>query len=232
MIIKSEKVKNAVALSFTLIMAVLWVIIVFVSGNKYLTYASVLTCAIFALINFSKEKSVVFQILAFAFTLVADFFLMILEGSYKTVAMSTFLIAQIFYALKILLYARSKAEKRLQIVLRGTLSVIGGLAVFIVLRENTEALFVISVIYYINLILSAVFAYIHFDKGCEQKLTAIGLTLFALCDITIGFDFLIDIFSLGKTSVLYKINHLKISLVHVFYYPSQTLLSLSVLKSK
>ena len=218
---------------FILITAILWITVTFIYGNKFIAYSCVLTCFLFSLLFFKSEKLVLVQVVALLFTCGADVFLILLEGELKTLAMVIFLCAQVCYAIKTLLFANSKRERLIQIILRVSLSIVGGTAVLVVLKAQAQALFVISVIYYVNLILSAVFSFIHFNEGTNQKLTAIGLTLFALCDVTIGFDFLIDIFSLSSKSFLYKLTHLPFSLVHLFYYPSQTLLSLSVLtKSK
>jgi hypothetical protein len=224
-----EKAKNIIAPSFVFVMTALWIIIVFISSNRYIAYAGVVACFAFSLLFINRTNLVLVQVLAFAFTVIADFFLILLEGEHKTIAMLSFLIAQGFYALKTLLYAKSKREKRVQLILRLALSIVGGALVFIVLKSQAQALFVISVVYYVNLILSVIFSYMHFKGGKNQKLTAIGLSLFSLCDITIGFDFLIDIFSLGASSLIYKIVSLPINLVHFFYYPSQTLLAVSVL---
>ncbi len=216
--------------TFIFIQFTAWMTLIFAQGSwlHYLSYGSVVLCFIYAMVCSYTEKDSVFQLGACFFTAIADFFLILLKGEQKTLAMCAFLIAQGFYACRTFLLAEEVREKKLQITLRAVFSVIGGAAVGIVLQEKAEALFVISVVYYVNLILSMVFAFMHFHKSLSAKLLAIGLLCFALCDISIGFDFLIDIFSLSEGNFIYFIAHLPVSFVTIFYPPSQALLCLSV----
>ena len=135
-----------------------------------------------------------------------------------------FLTAQMFYAARTLLYAKSKREKLYNVGARAIGSVLISLIAALVLKEETNALIIVSLIYYVNLLVSIVFAYLHFG---DNKHLPIGLTLFALCDVFVGFAELIHIFSLTENHIIYKLTHLPVYLDSVFYHPSQVLLSFS-----
>jgi hypothetical protein len=141
-----------------------------------------------------------------------------------------FLIAQAAYAMKTLRFATSEREKRLHAVLRLSFSIIGAAATLLILGKDCEALFVISVVYYANLLISMVISFVH-SRSKEALITGIGLLLFALCDISIGFDFLIDIFSLGEGDLIFDFMEKSPSFVYIFYPPSQAVLAISALFS-
>lgn len=224
----------------------IWIILLggFSGTHKYFAYGGVLLCLLFSSVLASvppyekrlteapikfMERGRVLQLGAFIFTALADLFLILLEGRNKTLAMVFFLTAQIFYALRVLRFFESKRARRAVVYIRIALSLVGAAAVFAVLGAKTEALFVISVVYYVNLVFSLILSVIC-HSSTEAKITAIGLLSFALCDISIGFDFLIDIFSLTEGNFIYDLMHSPIHFVDLFYPPSQTLLAVSVLK--
>lgn len=216
--------------AFCAVQFVVWILLIFVKkipNPHVLSYAATLFCLAVTLFFCRKQTDWALQAAAFLFTCIADFFLVLLMGEQKTLAMCAFLCAQICYAWRTLLFAKTAKERWLNVVLRLVLSALAAVAVVAVLREKAEPLFVISLVYYANLILSIVFSFAHFKDGIVPKLTAIGLLCFSLCDITIGFDFLINIFSLSQGNLIYEIVHLPVSLVTVFYPPSQAILCAS-----
>ena len=234
---KKDTLLNCKRISLFAFIAVefaLWMLILFADFGgmlmRCISYGSVVLCFAYSLFYLEGKKDSLLQSGALLFTAVADFFLILLGGQHKTLAMCAFLCAQIFYAARIYLLASSEAEKKLQLILRLCTSTLGALLVLLVLREGAEALFVISVVYYVNLILSMCFAFAHCKEGLGVLLLAIGLLCFALCDISIGFDFLVDIFSLEEGNFIYTVVSLPISFVNVFYPPSQTLLCISAKK--
>ena len=221
-------VKKIAVVLFVIIQTVLWFLIMFAKISVFnVSYFSLCLTFVYVIIFASHDKISAFQILAFAFTLIADYHLILLGGGDKVFAMVAFNVAQLFYALKTLAFANSRGEKLLQIILRVAGSIIGGVATILIVKP-VQVLHVISVIYYVNLLISLVFSFIHFKGWLNQKLTAIGLLCFALCDVSIGFTFLIDIFSIPSGSILHSHTSLPVSMVNIFYYPSQLLLALSV----
>ena len=245
------KFNKAIAFTtlFAIIEAALWITApaVGVPSDKYFLFSSVALAFIFAAALFidTARKNLsspsfkptlshalgcgrAMQFTALLFTLFADYLLILKDGERKTLAMVFFLIAQMAYAMKTLRFATSEKERRLHTVSRLSLSFIGAVVTLLVLGKDCEALFVISVVYYINLIISMVVAFIHSRSG-EALITGIGLLLFALCDISIGFYFLIDIFSLGTGDFIYDFITSVPSFVYIFYPPSQAVLTISAL---
>ena len=205
--------------------AAVYPVIIFRCGG-YATeiyYGGIVLCLLTALVFLRKELQTVLQAGALAFTCAADLFLILL-GKHRLLAMCFFLTAQMFYAARTLLYAKSKREKLYNVGARAIGSVLISLIAALVLKEETNALIIVSLIYYVNLLVSIVFAYLHFG---DNKLLPIGLTLFALCDVFVGFAELIHIFSLTENHIIYKLTHLPVYLDSVFYHPSQVLLSFS-----
>lgn len=214
---------------FILAQGAIWGVLLFadIGWHKYLAYANVALCFAYSFAFLRKENHTILQCGAFACTCVADFFLILLEGAYKTTAMFFFLGAQLLYAVRVFLLCEGQKEKSLQIWLRIAASAASLICLLAVLKEDAQLLFAVSLVYYVNLVISLIFAFIHWKQGISVRLLAVGLLCFACCDLSIGFDFLIDIFSLGESSFLYFITHLPISFVTLFYPPSQTLLCLS-----
>lgn len=189
-----------------------------------LYYGAILLCLISSVVFLHKNKQSALQVMALVFTCFADFFLILL-GSHKLLAMCFFLTTQICYAVRTVLMAKNARERVVNIAVRLLGSFLITLIAVLVLQEKTDALIVVSLIYYVNLLVSITFAFLHFQ---ENKLLAIGLLLFALCDVFIGLPFVIDIFSLTSEHFIYKLVHgSPIRLDCMFYQPSQVLLCLS-----
>ena len=94
------------------------------------------------------------------------------------------------------------------------------------LGEKCDAVALVSMFYYANLILNAVFACISFGKN---PLLAIGLVLFILCDTVIGLSLIDPYLTLPESSPIYAIIHPGFDLAWAFYLPSQALLAISLL---
>ena len=100
----------------------------------------------------------------------------------------------------------------------------------IVLKEKTDALSLISLFYYANLIMNIVFAFMQTKKS---TIFAIGLLLFAMCDFFIGLSVMADSYlQLSAENLLYKLNDLDFNFAWLFYVPSQACIALSLLKEK
>jgi len=198
------------------------------SIHTVLYYAAIVLCFLTSLVLLRLQKSSVFTSVALFFTVIADFFLILL-GTGKLIAMCAFTLTQIFYCFRTLSLARSKQERICNITLRLIASAIATIAVFVVLKEEAEPLFVISLVYYANLLMNIVFAFLHFKK---HPLFAVGLLLFAFCDALIGLSFVEDIFALPEGNFIDVLWSLPVHLESMFYQPAQVLLALSVLSER
>lgn len=226
--------KQIVLFAFIALQLVLYFVLNFAKLNNshYLSYGIVCLCLVFAIVYIFLDCHSYFAILAFIFTLIADYFLVLKGGEHKTLAMCFFMCAQIMYGAIVYLYAPYPKERIAQILTRIIISIIAIILAFIILKDKVQTLFIISVVYYFNMLISIVFAFYHFKKDLAIKLLAIGLVLFSLCDISIGLTFLVDIFSLGQNNIICKILNLPINYVNIFYPISQIVIACSVMIKK
>ena len=136
---------------------------------------------------------------------------------------------QICYFLRLYTYDENKTRKIFHILARIAASAIAIVATLTVLGSAADAVAIVSMFYYANLITNIVFAFVEFKKN---SIFAIGLLLFAMCDALIGFAFIDDYITVSPDSVIYKIIHPGFDLAWAFYLPSQALLSISLLPKK
>ena len=190
-------------------------------GSAFFSYVAIVCVALFALLTVRGEKDGHFIRLGILFTLFADYFLVIsydaeLEG------VLFFICAQLSYFAYLFAVENRGRVRFFNITTRVALSAVLVFVAFIVLGNDTDALAVASVIYYGNLLVNIVFAFLRYR---EEKLFAIGLVLFAMCDLCIGLDVLfgaylkLDI----SGSIFYSAYH---NLPWVFYQPSQVFIGL------
>ena len=225
-----QKCKKVWAVAFLAIAFTVWLLDIFwrPKGYHYVSYFFIVFCFVTSLIFIDKCKDKIFQSVALLFTAVADYFLILLQGQQKTLAMVFFLLAQVAYALRTVGFTKSKRERIVNLAVRaGASAIIATITAIVLAGDKDLPLFLLSVVYYANLVVSIVFSFLHCKEGKHILVTAIGLLLFSLCDISIGFDFLIDIFSLGQGNFIYDFMHSGVSFVAIFYPPSQALLAFS-----
>ena len=99
------------------------------------------------------------------------------------------------------------------------------LITILVLKESTDALALISLCYYANLVMNIIEGFTQFS--CN-RLFPIGLVLFLLCDTVIGLQMMASTYiPISDTSVLYSILYPGFNLAWFFYLPSQVLLAIS-----
>ena len=166
--------------------------------------------------------------IAMLFTLLADYFLVAIPVAKHTEGVVLFLGTQLFIFLHILFNEKDKKFRIANIVSRILLMLIITIVALIILGESVNALAIISVIYYANLCVNAVFAH---RSGRGGILLTVGLILFGLCDINVGLSALNDMYVGGfpEGSLLYNILNTEADLIWIFYIPSQTLIPLTLL---
>lgn len=169
--------------------------------------------------------------IAMLFTLAADFCLVALDEIKQLEGMVFFSGTQLFIFLHLLVRDEDKKSRKAHILVRLVLIAILVAATFIVLGSAADKLALISVIYYANLITSMIFA--PRDKR-GGWLLALGLLLFALCDINVGLAVLNDMYVGGfpEGSLLYNLVNADVDLAWIFYLPSQTVIPLTLLIDK
>lgn len=206
---------------FLAIELVLYVLILTTGGDLLVTssYVSIVLCFIFGLCHL--KKSTVLMVIGLACTVAADFFLVVCSPIEQLWGMVFFLMAQSLYAAKL---QRSSRNKTLLLV-RAVLIVLAEATTLMVLKEKTDALAVVSICYYANLIVNIIEA---FWVCHNNKLLPIGLVLFLLCDTVIGLQAACGVYlPISESSLIYKIIFMDFHLSWIFYLPSQVCIALS-----
>ena len=194
-----------------------------------LRYTAVIIACLFCFLFAEKSLPFLFTQIALLCTVGADFFLVYLEEIQQLPAMIFFSVTQIAYFLRLYFEDENKMRRKIHLILRAVISFLILLITFIVLQKNTDAVALVSMFYYANLILNAVFAFISFKKN---PIFAIGLLFFILCDTVIGFSLIGTYLPIAEGSFIYKIIQPGFDLAWAFYVPSQSLLAISLLPNQ
>ena len=184
------------------------------------SYLSIVLCFLFALQGIKHNP---LMVAGLACTVGADFCLVVCDPIRQLWGMVFFLGAQTLYAI----YLHWKQPNKIILWVRLALTVATGMIAVVVLKENTDALAVVSVCYYANLILNAVAAFTGWRKN---KLLPIAFVLFILCDTIIGLQVASGGYlPIAEGSVLYNLIFSGFNTAWLFYLPSQVLISLCCL---
>lgn len=177
-----------------------------------LRYVTIVLCFLFVLLFTRGLDSNLLKI-AFFFTIVADFFLLVID-KYYIFGLLAFVFGQIIYAYRLLLNNPIQIKKR---ILFYIITIIFAELIFILIfRDKVDFLMVISLMYFMILLNNVINSFIFFKNN---YLFALGLILFLLCDIFVGL-YNIELY-LDFTLFL------KLDLAWIFYIPSQVLIALS-----
>lgn len=191
-----------------------------------LRYTAIILACLFCILFAERSLSYLFTQTALVFTVAADFFLVYADPMQQLPGMLFFSVTQIAYFLRLYFEDENKTRRNLHVIIRATLSVAAILITLAVLGKNADAVALVSMFYYVNLILNLVFSFISFKKN---MIFAVALVLFILCDTVIGFSFIDAYLPIPETSVIYKIIYPGFDLAWAFYLPSQALLAVSLL---
>ena len=185
---------------------------------KYTSFGAIVLCFVHLLLHFKSCDKLFLG--GVACTVAADFCLVICSPIQQLWGMVFFLFAQGFYATRLHLTDRRKPL----LWIRLTLILVALSATVLVLRNNTDALALVSLCYYANLIFNLMMAFLHWKR---DKLLPFALVLFLLCDTVIGLQVACGGYlPISETSLLYRIIFMPFNLSWFFYLPSQVLISL------
>lgn len=216
-----KSVRFAIFAVFLTLEAVLYYFILTASGDLlvYASFFSIVLCFLYALLSPGKPNLWILG--GLACTVGADFCLVICQPIQQLWGMVFFLGAQSLYATKLHLDKPSKAL----LAARLGLTAVALAAVFVVLGDKADALAVVSLCYYANLIMNIVVSCTQFRKN---KLLPVAFVLFLLCDTVIGLQVAAGGYlPIAEGSLLHKIIFMDFNLSWLFYLPSQVLISLS-----
>ena len=194
-----------------------------------LRYTAIIMAVVFGIVLAEKSLSCLLTEIALVATLAADYFLVYLSEMKQLPAMLFFSVVHITYFLRLYHEDKKPSRRITRLALHPSLSLAMLGVTLAVLGENADALSLVSMFCYINLILNTVFAMITFR---QNSLLAIGLLLFLLCDTVIGLIFLKAYLPISPESLIYTVLYPGFDLAWAFYLPAQTLLAISLLPKR
>ena len=226
--IKNKKLLVILSATFLTVEAVLGVLL---QTSQHLTpinlrYTAVVLACLFFILFAEKSLSFLFTMLALLCTVGADYFLVYSEEMQQLLAMLFFSVTQLAYFLRLYFEDKSKTRRLVHLIVRIALSLVAIGVTLTVLKSNADGVAVVSMFYYVNLILNIIFAFVEFEK---PGVFAIGLLLFALCDTVIGLSLINTYLPISEESFIYKLINPGFDLAWAFYLPSQALLAVSLL---
>ena len=226
--LKNKKIIIPACILFVCVQAVLGYLIQRGEGSLITTrqYISVVLAALFCFLSVEKSKTYIFTQIALLATVGADYFLVHIPQRDQLNGMICFSIVQIFYFLRLIYEDDNKKRRTVHLILRASLSLVAICITLLVLKESADAVAVISVFYFANLILNTVFAFINFKRS---PILALGLICFLLCDAVIGLANIGPYMQLPSDSFIHKLLNPGFDPAWAFYVPSQALLSMSIL---
>lgn len=197
--------------------------------GRLLRFVTVVLACLFCTLFAERSWEYLLTQVALLLTVCADWFLVLPPSPNQLPGMLFFSVVQLAYAARLYLTAPSPSRRRVQIILRISLSALAMTATALVLGADTDAVAMISLFYYANLVLNIAFAW---TQASTQLIMAVGLTLFLLCDTLVGFAFLDGYLTVAEGSLIDRINHPGFDLAWAFYLPSQMLLAVSLLPKR
>ena len=218
MISANKIVKPALCL-FLLAELILYGMILTAGGDLLVlsSYSAILLCLFFCLV-FGKELWLVSGML---FTALADFCLVIQNPIQRLGGMIFFLLAQSCYGV----WLHRRNPNKYLLLARAILTVSAAVVTKAVLGSKSDALAIVSVCYYANLIMNIVSAFSRFRM---QKGFAIGLILFLPCDTVIGLQVAAGAYlPIAENGILGRILFMDFNLSWFFYLPSQVCIALT-----
>ena len=215
-----RKADRVLLCAFLALEAVLYACILLTDGDflRATSYLSIVLCFVYALLHLRRDNALVVG--GLLCTVGADFCLVVCSPIQQLYGMLFFLVAQTLYA--VWLYRRDR-NRPLLLVRAVLIVLVEGVAVW-VLGDALDALAVVSVCYYVNLVVNILAA---FWQRKRERVLPIALCLFLLCDTVIGLQVAAGGYlPIAEDSLLYRILFMDFNLSWFFYLPSQVLIAL------
>lgn len=197
--------------------------------NRYASYFSVCLACLFAALFIENTWKYKMTQLALIMTVLADYFLVMMADLQQFPAMIFFSVAQLAYFNRIFVSSDRRLERICHVAVRCSAVVFTLALTLIVLGRKADAVSIVSMFYFANLVSNIIFSFVQFKKN---YLLAIGLLLFSCCDILIGFSFLENYIEIKPGTLAYKLAHPGGNFAWMFYVPSQTFIALSLLPER
>ena len=194
--------------------------------NTALSYSAVLLALAFTVFCYTGGIYSRISLVAMAATACADLFLVVIEPALPVFGMLFFSLVQAAYFLKIYLKTDSRRLRLVHLCVRLSLLLVAIVCVFLVLRDNCDFLAVISVLYYVNLLLNFIFS-LFLERTKKNILLTVGLFCFLMCDLFVGFGMIEPYIPISEGSFAYFLAYPGFNAAWLFYVPSLVLLALS-----
>lgn len=208
--------------------------------SSYIKYFLIIICFLYTLINYNGAQKLrsYCLILGLAFTLIADYFLLLLGYNFEY-GIGAFIIVQQVYG--IMLDYKLEHNSRLANFspvlnsnLAKRLSLQFSITFFITLllyylEANIELAVILSIFYFISILMNtfrAIKVSKAFKEDTSRAIFALAMILFVLCDINVGLFNLSTYLDLSATMAI-PIIRISSLLMWLFYAPSQALIALS-----
>ncbi len=212
---------------FTVVQAVLTTVNYKVEGDIYrlYQYLFIVACFLFALVNIKNKKYNFVVVTALAFTLFADYCLVVRRPMWQSLGTTVFVLVQIAYEIKLILETENKKINTAHVIVSGvgSVAVIG--VAFLVLKDKADYLSIVSALYVTNLAVNILFAMLDFKT---QNVFAVGLVFFIGCDILVGLA-VADGTYFTVSGIFYRILHCGTDVSWILYRISQYLIAVSTL---
>ena len=218
--------KNSIpVICFLLIESILYYFILTTGGQTLVvtSYLSIILCFLFSLQGIRRNPLIVAGL---ACTVGADFCLVVCDPIQRLWGMVFFLAAQILYAI----HLHRKQPSKVMLLVRIALSIAAEVVTALILKDNLDALAMVSMAYYANLIMNMAVAFAQWHKS---KLLPVGFALFILCDTIIGLQVAAGGYlPIAEGSLLYNLIFSGFNAAWMFYLPSQVLIALCSAKKE
>lgn len=209
---------------FLTVQSILYALILTTGGDllRWSEFGAIVLCFAFAAAHFVVgDRWLVGGLLC---TVGADFCLVMLQPQQQLWGMVFFVGTQTMYALA--LYR--KDPSRVILWVRMVLVAVAELVTVLVLGEKTDPLALVSLAYYAMLVMNIVSA---FAGGKKNRLFAVALVLFLLCDTVVGLQVAAGGYlPIPEGSALHDLLFSGFHLSWFFYLPSQVLIALCATK--
>ena len=218
--------KPYLTIGFLAVEIVLYYLILTTHGSMLpiYCYSAIILCLLFALANVKCFHPLI--LFGLVFTAAADYFLVICTPIQQLYGMLCFVVTQTFYAISL----HRGYKHKWFLGLRIGLILCAEAVTVCVLKDKLDPLSVVSICYYVNLIVNLIMAFTRFQ---ENKLFALGMILFLLCDTVIGLQVASGAYlPIAEGSILHRIIFMDFFLSWFFYLPSQVLITLSGMQKR
>lgn len=225
-----RRIYAVAAVAFVVLEITLGVLLQTLSGRAVAatSFGAVLLACLFCTLFAERSRAYLLTQLALICTVCADYFLVWSEPQARLPAMLFFSVTQLAYATRLYFSEERRRMRRGFLIARSILSAVALLVTWLVLRERCDALALVSLFYYANLVVNLPAAFVQ----RKEQLMAWGLLLFLLCDTVIGLSLVGEYLPVAEDALLYRILSPGFNLAWSFYLPSQLLLGLSLFPAR